>query len=268
VHVYRVAGTDVAALRGIDLVVPPGQRLALLGPSGSGKSTLLSIAAGVMRPSAGRIEVFGTELGTAKERTLRRIRSRDLGMMLQGAETNLLLFESIAGNIRFAISAAGHGDARIAERVLAAGGLDDDHRPVSAMTPAQQQVVALAVAMCTRPRLLLVDEPTSHLDDEARDRLLDVLSDVTTAEGTAVLVVTHDEAVARRMHRIVHLFEGRVAEEVTDSGRYAVIGADRALQLPDITRDMGWTSGALVSIDVVDDTELRITRVTPGDPRR
>ncbi|GMA95441.1 hypothetical protein GCM10025881_22650 [Pseudolysinimonas kribbensis] len=95
-HVYREAGTDVAALRGIDLEVEPGQRVALLGPSGSGKSTLLTVVAGIMRPSAGTVAVFGTDLGNARERNLRRLRAGTLGLMLQGASTNLLLHEGRA----------------------------------------------------------------------------------------------------------------------------------------------------------------------------
>lgn len=99
VHVYRVSGTDVAALRGVDLTVQPGQRVALLGRSGSGKSTLLSIVAGIFRPSAGRAEIFGEDLAQISRARLRSLRGEGLGLVLQGAATNLVLFDDAVGNI-------------------------------------------------------------------------------------------------------------------------------------------------------------------------
>jgi len=138
VHVYREAGTDVAALRGIDLVVEPGQQVALLGPSGSGKSTLLTVVAGIMRPSAGKVAVFGTDLGTAKESDLRRLRAGTLGLMLQGASTNLLLHETANANVEWALRGLGRGDTRIADQLLDAAGLLADDRPAGAMSPAEQ----------------------------------------------------------------------------------------------------------------------------------
>ncbi len=263
VHVYRVSGTDVAALRGIDLVVDAGQRMALLGPSGSGKSTLLSVVAGIMRPSAGRVEVFGTDLGTANAKTMRHVRADALGLMLQGAATNLLLYDDAQGNVDYAITGAERGDRAVADAVLRSEGLDGDRRPVGLLSPSEQQVVALAVAMATRPRLLLMDEPTSRLDDAARDRLLDLMLGVTTEHGTAALVVTHDPQVAERMDRVIHLRDGRIAEEATSTGRYAVIGADGALQLPDAALKAGWAPGSLVDVEVREDGTLRLSRIDP-----
>ena len=108
VHVYRVSGTDVAALRGVDLEIEPGQSVAVLGPSGSGKSTLLQIVAGIMRPSAGRVEVFGKDLATASRREIDRIRARSLGILLQGSASNLLLHETATENV----GVRGHGAGR------------------------------------------------------------------------------------------------------------------------------------------------------------
>lgn len=257
VHVYREADTDVAALRGIDVVVEAGQRIALLGPSGSGKSTLMAIVAGIMRPSAGRIQVFGTDLGRASERELSALRRDTLGLMLQGAATNLLLHEDAEANLAWALRGVKRGDVRVGRRVLRTIGLQRDHRPVAALSPSEQQTVALAVAMAGRPRLLVADEPTSQLDDVSRDRLLDVLVETAAAEGTATLVVTHDEAVARRMQRMIHLRDGRIGEEATALGRFAVVGADGSIQLPIALRD-DWPAGSLVAIDEIEPGELRL----------
>ena len=260
VHVYREAGTDVAALRGIDLMVPAGQRLAVLGPSGSGKSTLLSIVAGVTRPSAGRAEVFGTDLATATAAQVRTLRRGTLGLMMQGASANLLLHEDAAGNLAWAAGRSQREDVHVGRRVLRSGGLSGDRRAVGEMTPTEQQVVALAVALAPRPRLLLADEPTSRLGPTARDALLDLLVETAEAAGTAVLIVTHDDAVAARMQRMVHLRDGRVGEEATAAGRWSVLGTDGSLQLPQALR-AEWPDGALVSVEQVGPGELRVRRV-------
>jgi putative ABC transport system ATP-binding protein len=258
VHVYRVSGTDVAALRGVDLEVQPGQRLALLGRSGSGKSTLLSILAGVFRPSAGRAEIFGEDLAQITPARLRGLRGGVLGLVLQGTATNLLLWDDAVGNIDYVASRTPRGDRRIGLDVLDAAGFTDLRTPVRMLAPSEQQVVTLAVAMSTRPQLLLMDEPTSQLDDAARDRLLDVLVDVTSREGTAVLVVTHDEAVARRMDRTIHIRDGRVAEEATAGGRFAVVGADGSVQLPEEALHGAWAPGSLVAVEVDGEREIRL----------
>jgi putative ABC transport system ATP-binding protein len=257
VHVYREAGTDVAALRGVDLDVPAGQRVALLGPSGSGKSTLLTIAAGLMRPSAGTVQVDGEDLGTATERTLHRLRRDTLGLMLQGADVNLLLHESARANITWAVRGVPGRDAEVGLRVLDAGAVAADDGPVAALSPAGRQTVALAVALATRPRLLLADEPTSRLDDAARDRLLDVLVDETEREGVAVLLVTHDERVARRMQRMVHLRDGRVGEEDSGAGRRAVVTADGAVPIPEHLRGL-FPTGTLVHVEADGAGGLRV----------
>lgn len=257
VHVYREADTDVAALRGIDLDVPDRQRVALLGPSGSGKSTLLSIAAGLMRPSAGRVSVHGVELGSARRRDVDRLRSGVLGLMLQGADVDLLGHESAHANVAWVVAGAPHRDVGVGQRVLAAGGVPDDGRPTASLTPAQRQTAALAVAMATRPRLLLADEPTSRLDGAARDRLLDLLVEETTREGIAVLLVTHDERVARRMERMVHLRDGRVGEEDTGTGRRAVVAADGSVPIPEHLRPE-WPAGSLVTVERNPDGSLRV----------
>ena len=126
VHVYRVSGTDVAALRGVDLEIEPGQSVAVLGPSGSGKSTLLQIVAGIMRPSAGRVEVFGKDLATASRREIDRIRARSLGILLQGSASNLLLHETATENVGFV--ATGPAEQASGLAVLTSEGLADDRR--------------------------------------------------------------------------------------------------------------------------------------------
>ena len=260
VHVYRVAGTDVAALRGVDLAVAPGERVALLGPSGSGKSTLLSVIAGLRRPSAGSVLVDGRDIARFSESQLYAYRSDSLGLMMQGAVSNLLPYASPGENVAFVSERARSRSSHdVAAEALAAAGLADERRPVALLGRADQQAAALAVAMAGGPRLLLVDEPTSQLDDDARESLLDTLVQTTTAVGTTLLMVTHDEGVARRMQRMVRMRDGRVGAEGQRHEQYAVIGADGSVQLPEELL-ASWPSGSTVSVKASSPDEITIRR--------
>lgn len=260
VHVYRVAGTDVAALRGVDLSVGAGERVALLGPSGSGKSTLLSVLAGLRRPSAGAVFVDGSDIARFDESALYDYRSTTLGLMMQGSFSNLLPYASPADNVAFV--AGGKGGAVTATEALAAADLTGETRPVSRLSRAAQQATALAVAMAGEPRLLLVDEPTSRLDDSAKERLLDTLVHATASTGTTLVMVTHDEDVANRMQRMVRMREGRVGAEGQRHEQYAVIGADGSVQLPDELL-AGWPAGSTVLVEASGPDAITIVR-RPG----
>lgn len=262
VHVYRVAGTDVAALRGVDLGIGPGERVALLGPSGSGKSTLLTVVAGLRRPSAGVVEIDGRDISRATSRQLHAYRADTAGLMLQGSLSNLLPWASAAENVAYA--RRGRGRPQDLVEVLDVAGIVDERRAVGTLDLAAQQIVALAVAMAGSPRLLLVDEPTSQLDDGDRDLLLDVLIDVTTAFGTTVLIVTHDEDVASRMQRMVRMRDGRVGSEGLRHEQFAVIGADGSFQLPE-TLSTTWPPGSRVEVTPVSPTQLRIDLRSEGN---
>lgn len=240
VHLYRAEGHDVAALSGVDLTVRPGELMGLLGPSGSGKSTLMSLLAGVFRPSAGRILVGDVELSTATARELDRLRATDVSLMLQGAGRNLLPYLTPLGNVRFAQSAA----RRLGKDLPAPGAVLTElglgalaEEPLERLTPGDLQLVALAVALAARPRLLLVDEPTSQLDHVARDRVLALLAGVNAAHGTTVVLVTHDPHVAALLPRTVTIRDGRVGGEGRSGEEYAVVTPDGFLPLPAHVRD-------------------------------
>jgi ABC-type lipoprotein export system ATPase subunit len=260
VHVYRVAGTDVAALRGVDLSVAPGERVALLGPSGSGKSTLLSVVAGLRRPSAGSVLIDGHDIARFSEFQLYDYRSNSLGLMMQSAVSNLLPYASPRENVAFVSRRAGARRSHdTTGAALAAAGLADERRPVAVLSRADQQATALAVAMAGSPRLLLVDEPTSQLDDDARESLLDTLVQTTTGVGTTLLMVTHDEQVAHRMERMVRMRDGRVGAEGQRHEQYAVIGADGSVQLPEELL-ASWPAGSTVSVKASSPDEITIHR--------
>jgi putative ABC transport system ATP-binding protein len=267
VHIYRAEGHDVAALSGVDLTVHAGELMGLLGPSGSGKSTLMSLLAGVLRPSAGKIRVGDAELSSLPSRELDRLRASEISLMLQGAGRNLLPYATPLANVRFAQGAARRSGKDVPEpaEVLGELGLRDvADSPLSRLTPGELQLVALAVALAPRPGLLLADEPTSQLDHEARDRVLDRLAAASREHGTTVVLVTHDPDVAAFLPRTVTIRDGRVGGEGRSGEEYAVVTADGFLPLPAHVRD-DLPPGTLVRIHPVDDGDGRRYEIVPEE---
>ena len=255
VHIYRAEDHDVAALSGVDLDVAAGEMIGLLGPSGSGKSTLMSLLAGVLRPSAGKVFVGDTEISAAPPRQLDRLRATEIGLMLQGADRNLLTNATPRDNVRFAQQPARRVGRTLADArdVLAEVGLADDaDRSLSELTPGGLQLAAVAVAISSRPGLLLCDEPTSQLDHEARDQVLTALAHVNRTHGTTVVLVTHDPDVARVLPRTVTIRDGRIGGEGRSGEEYAVVTADGFLPLPGHAR-AGMPPGTLVRVHRVGD---------------
>ena len=235
VHIYRAEGHDVAALSGVDLTVAAGERIALLGPSGAGKSTLLALFGGLLRPSAGRIHVGDHELSAMSEAQIDAFRSGDVGIVLQGAARNHLPWLSARGNIDFAQRAARRSGREVPpiDDLLALLGLSEvADQPLHGLTPGHLQLAALGVALAGGPGLLLGDEPTSQLDHESRDVVLDALAGVSETLGTTVVVVTHDPDVARAFPRTVTIRDGRVGGEGRSGEEYSVVAADGSLPMP------------------------------------
>ena len=203
-HVYRDAeGADVTALDHVDLSVRPGEAVALVGPSGSGKSTLLTLVAGLVRPTAGRISVAGAEVTTMSERALLRLRARAIGVVLQTPGRNVLPYATAEQNVGFAqrSARAGRADRRAEIRLLLGSvGLDEHaHRPARLLSGGQQQRLALAVALAGRPAVLLADEPTSQLDRSTGEAVIALMLEARERDGTALVVVTHDEHVSNAL---------------------------------------------------------------------
>ncbi len=266
VHIYRAEGHDVAALSGVDLVVGEGEMVGLLGPSGAGKSTLLTLFGGLMRPSAGRVQVGEHELSIRTETELDRFRAAEVGLVLQGAARNLLPYLTAHQNVEFAQRAARRAgrDVPSPGEVLELVGLAGRGvRPLDALAPGQLQLAALAVALASRPGLLLGDEPTSQLHHESRDAVLDALARVNREWGTTVVVVTHDPEVAARLPRTVTIRDGRVGGEGRAGEEYAVVAADGSLPLPPSAVG-AFPPGALVRVHEVDG----VWTLIPQDGRR
>src|SRR3954454_7564455 len=209
----------VEILRGIDLFVPKGQFLAVLGASGSGKSTLLGLIAGLDNASSGSIKLDGEEIAGLPENRLAVVRGRKLGFVFQNyqliptltAEENVLLpWELIGGN--------GNGRSR-ARELLTQVGLTEriTHYPVQ-LSGGEQQRVAVARAFMVKPPILMADEPTGNLDSVNGRHILDLLLEINAREGTTLVLVTHDPELASRAQRRITLEDGRVISDITPSG--------------------------------------------------
>jgi lipoprotein-releasing system ATP-binding protein len=200
----------VRVLRGIDLVVAPGETVAIVGESGVGKSTLLHLLGGLERPSAGTVKVAGFDLSTKSERDIARFRNRQVGFVFQFH--HLLPDFTALENVMMPCLIGGSTPAEAAERaqgLLERVGLKErlTHRP-GELSGGEQQRVAVARAVVLRPAVVLADEPTGNLDPHTGDEVERLLLDLNREAGITCIVVTHNDRLAAAMDRTLRLAEG------------------------------------------------------------
>lgn len=200
----------VEILKGITLDVAPGETVGLVGPSGSGKSSLLMLMGGLERATGGTVRALGRDLTALDEDALARFRLGNLGVVFQSF--HLIPTMTAIENVATPLELAGARDAFDRARAeLEAVGLSHraGHYP-SQMSGGEQQRVALARASVTRPRILLADEPTGNLDEATGAAIVDLLFGLPERFGATLILVTHDERLARRCRRVVRLRDGRI----------------------------------------------------------
>jgi putative ABC transport system ATP-binding protein len=204
----RAGPVDI--LRGIDLRVPTGEAVAIVGPSGSGKSTLLMVIAGLERATEGRVEVVGADLGSLDEDGLARLRAANIGIVFQSF--HLVPTMTALENVALPLEFLDHDDAFAAARAaLAEVGLShrEAHFP-GQLSGGEQQRVAMARALAPGPALILADEPTGNLDLATGAQVMDLLFALKERTGATLLLITHDRTLAKRCDRIVSLADGRI----------------------------------------------------------
>ena len=260
VQIYTTAGGhDVVALRGVNLDIAPGEEVGLLGPSGSGKSTLLSLFGGVLRPSAGKVLVGGTDISRIKESELGRLRSGTVASLLQGATRNLLPYATPEENVVFARKALAPAARRrlpAPAALLDALGMGDlTGRSLAGMSGGERQRVAFAAAVSSGAGLLLADEPTSQLSHDDRDAVVELIHVVNREFGTTVVLVTHDPEVAAQLPRSITIRNGRIGSEGRRGFDFGVVDEDGAVHIPDdlATR---FPAGTLVQFEDVSEGVL------------
>ena len=206
--------TPLTILHDVELAVMPGEAVAIVGASGSGKSTLLGLLAGLDTPTSGSVHLDGVDLFALDEDGRAALRARLLGFVFQSFQLlpALNALENVMLPLELAGTEAGVADAQTPARaMLERVGLGERlrHYP-KYLSGGEQQRVALARAFVVRPKLLLADEPTGNLDAATGAAIIDTLFELNAERGTTLILVTHDEALARRCARIVRLAAGRI----------------------------------------------------------
>jgi putative ABC transport system ATP-binding protein len=212
---FGEGATRVAALAGVDLAIPRGEFLAIMGPSGSGKSTLLHLIGGLDAPTRGRVALEDADLAELDDDRLTVLRRRRIGFVFQSF--NLVRVLTAKENTALPLVIDGMTERRANDRALAAMervqvGHRADHRP-GELSGGEQQRVAIARALVTEPAVVLADEPTGNLDRRTGDHVLTLLRELCDDRGQTVVIVTHDPRDAARADRIVRLEDGRIVEE-------------------------------------------------------
>lgn len=213
--IYRTAHGEVRALDGLSLQIEAGEFVAVRGPSGSGKSTLLALVGGLARPTAGRVEVAGSDISAMSSAQRARFRAERIGFVFQ--MFHLLPYLSVLDNVLVAAPQRSRDFRQRALDLLERFGLTPRrwHRP-GQLSAGERQRVAMARALLNRPQLLLADEPTGNLDDRNAESLLDLLAQFHQDGGT-ILLVTHHANAADRAQRSICLEAGRVSQ-VSETG--------------------------------------------------
>jgi energy-coupling factor transport system ATP-binding protein len=262
---YRGTGGDVAAVRGLSLVVEPGERVVVQGPNGSGKTTLLRVLLGEQRPSAGVVHVGGQSVrawggagllaDAASAASRARQRGRSIGYVEQSAARVLRPEISVLDNVALQLRLGGlrHGPAReLAGEVLDRLGLAAfSGRAPDTLSGGEAQRVGVAAAIAHGPSLLLADEPSGALDRETADNVYDLLSQAATSTGAALLLVSHDDGAARVADRVVRIRDGRVSEQWEPGhAQETLVVDDRGwVRLPEVLRrSTGSLSGVVASL--------------------
>lgn len=231
---FEMGGQTIRAVDGIDFDVAANEYVALMGPSGSGKTTFMNIIGCLDTPTAGTYQLNDRDITQLSDTELAHIRNQQIGFVFQ--TFNLMPRATSFQNVELPLIYAGLGSAERKERVwkaLDAVGLRDraDHQP-NELSGGQRQRVAIARALVNEPALILADEPTGNLDSKTSNEIMGVFDELH-AQGNTIIVVTHEDEIARYTHRVVRLLDGRIEsdEPTARSGHVSSHGTDGRVDL-------------------------------------
>lgn len=211
---FGTGATQVRAVDNVDLVVKAGELVLIMGPSGSGKTTLLMMLGGLMRPTAGSVEIDGTDLTRIPERQLTAVRRKSVGFVFQSF--NLWENLSVVENVELVLNMAGAGGHVAKDRataLLEGRGLGERLRfRARDLSGGEKQRVSIARALANDPRLILADEPTANLDSKNGRAVMDVLREIVRSGDRAVVAVSHDQRIREVADRVLWLEDGKLSE--------------------------------------------------------
>jgi len=220
--VYSLEETEVEALRGVSLSIEQGEYVALMGPSGSGKSTLMNMLGCLDRPTSGSYLLDGEEVAKMSRDTRARLRNRKFGFVFQSF--NLLARTSALENVELPLLyergiSARHRHRRAIDVLEKVGLGDRTHHHPGQLSGGEQQRVAIARALVNQPAIIMADEPTGNLDSRTSREVIDLLRRLNEETGITLVLVTHEQDIARHAKRTLVLKDGRILEDTSDFNR-------------------------------------------------
>lgn len=211
---YQMGGETIHALREVSLQIAVGEYVAIMGPSGSGKSTMMNLIGCLDTPTSGTYELNGTDVSDMGDNQLAEVRNREIGFVFQ--TFNLLARSSALHNVELPLIYAGMPAAERRERALESiahvGLTDRMHHKPNELSGGQRQRVAIARALVNRPSILLADEPTGNLDSRTGEEIMALFAELSK-KGNTIILVTHEEDIARHARRIVRIRDGLIASD-------------------------------------------------------
>lgn len=258
VKIYKTLDTEVLALQGLDLVVPTGELMAIIGNSGSGKSTLLNILGGLDVPSAGMVLVNEIDILKLDDAGLVDYRRNTIGFVWQNSARNLVPYLTAVENVELPMQIAGRRRRDWARELLGMVGLSHREKSrLNQLSGGEQQRVAIAIALANNPPLLLADEPTGAVDSETTDAIMDVFRRFNRELGVTIVIVTHDRQLSHSVDRVVAIRDGKTSSEFLRRQSYReAFEHDREQEAGELFPDSGQTHDEFVLVDKVGRLQL------------
>lgn len=215
VKIYKSRDVEVMALQGLDLTVERGELMGIVGASGSGKSTLLNMLGGLDRPSAGSLFVDGKDMLKFTDKDFIEYKRKTVGFVWQNNARNLIPYLTALENVEMPMMLSGYNNRRKrAEELLEMVGLSERKNSLPGqMSGGEQQRVAIAIALCNNPKLLLADEPTGAVDTKTANNVLEVFKRLNRETGITIIIVTHDTNLSKSIDRVVSIRDGKTSSE-------------------------------------------------------